>query len=162
MSSAAVPDQFIVGGTSLGFRRGVSSWEVTPDRILCVGEATSESASRAEDWLICLVTDVQGAWVEASLYSHGRNDALQWLSLALSSSMEVKLANAPPFRSRVMWPPELRERPLFEFQVSPLRRVFGRSLRRLGWPSRGGIQTIHPRVLSALWRTRRLKTSQLD
>jgi hypothetical protein len=150
------PDQFVVGGLTLGYRLGSAEWEIGRDDIVCVGEATTESPTSGEDWLICLVTDTHGTWVEASLYSQGRNDALQWLSNALSSSMEVKLAHAPPYRSRVMWPPEMKERPLFEYQVSPLRRAFSRGLRRLGFEARGGVQTVHPGVLDYLWRNRHL------
>ncbi len=158
MYSLEVPEQFSVEAARLAYRSARSSWEIAPERILCVGEATSESP--VEDWLLCLITDVQGNWVEASLYAQGRNDALQWLSQALGSSLEVKLANAPPFRSRVMWPPALRESPLFEYQVSLLRRTFSRGLRRLGIPLRTSVQSVHPQVMDSLWRTRRQTTSQ--
>ena len=151
MYSLEVQDQFIVHGARLVYRDGQTSWEVTPERIFCVGEATSESP--VEDWLLCLVTDVRGNWVEASLYSQGRNDALQWLSQALGTSLEVKLAHAPPFRSRVMWPPPLQERPLFAYQASWFRRTFSRVLRSLRLQS--PIQTVHPQVMNSLWRTRR-------
>src|SRR5581483_11979321 len=149
------PDRFVVEGLTLGYRQGRAEWDIGRHEIVCVGEATTESPT-GEDWLICLITDVHGTWFEASLYSPGRNDALQWLSNALNSSMEVKLAHAPPFRSRVMWPPEMKERPLFEYQVSPLRRAFSRGLRRLGFSGRGGVQTVHPGVLDYLWRNRNL------
>jgi len=146
----------VVGGLTLGYRQGHAEWEIGRNDVVCIGEATVESARYGEDWLICVITDIHGTWVEASLYSQGRNDALQWLSSALSSSMEVKLAHAPPFRSRVMWPPEMKERPLFEYQVSPLRRAFSRGLRRLGFGTPGGVQTVHPAVLDYLWRNRHL------
>jgi hypothetical protein len=153
MYSVETPEQFTTDATRLAYRSGHTSWEITPDRILCVGEAISDA--RVEDWLLCLVTDRQGTWIEASLFAQGRNDALQWLSQALGSSLEVKLANAPPFRNRVMWPPPLKDRPLFEYQVSAFRRLFSRRLRWLGVPLRSAVQTVHPRVVDSLWRTRR-------
>ena len=128
--------------------------DISLERILCVGEATTDSPGSGEDWLLCLVTDDYGTWVEGSMYAAGRNDALQWLSLALGTSMEVKLAHAPPFRSRIMWPPPLREEALFEYQISTLRRLFGRGLRRLGFPPHGSIQTVRPAVLESLRRSR--------
>ena len=157
MYSLEAPDQFIPDGVRLRYRGGRAAWEVTPERILCVGEATSESPM--EDWLLCLITDVQGNWVEGSLFSQGRNDALQWLSQALGASLEVKLAHAPPFRSRVMWPPPLQERPLFTYQASLFRRAFSRGLRRLGVPLQTPVQTVHPQVMGSLWRTRRVSRS---
>ena len=153
MYSLQVPEQFTIEGTRLVYRSSQSSWEVTPDRILCVGEAVTDTA--VEDWLLCLVTDVRGSWVEASLYAQGRNDALQWLSVALGGSLEVKLAHAPPLRSRVVWPPALQELPLFEYQVSLLRRTFSRGLRRLGVPLPSAVQTVHPQVMDSLWRAHR-------
>lgn len=157
MYSLETPDQFTIEGARLVYRGGRTSWEVAPERIFCVGEATSESP--VEDWLLCLITDVRGNWVEASLYSQGRNDALQWLSQALGISLEVKLAHAPPFRSRVMWPPPLQERPLFAYQASLFRRTFSRGLRWLGMPLQSPVQTVHPQVMDSLWRTRRVSRS---
>jgi hypothetical protein len=153
MYQLEISARFSIEGARLAFHGAQSSWQVTPDRILCVGEATSESP--LEDWLLCLVTDVAGNWVEGSLYSQGRNDALQWLSQALGTSLEVKLAHAPPFRSRVMWPPALQERPLFAYQASFLRRAFSRGLRWLGVALQPPIQSVHPQVVSSLWRTHR-------
>jgi hypothetical protein len=159
MSREDVFEQFTVSGATLSYRRGRESWEITPDRIACVGEATTES-SRGEDWLLCLITDQHGAWLEASLYAPGRNDALQWLSTAVGTSLEVKLANAPAYRSRVMWPPPLREQPLFEFQISPLRRAFSRALRRLGFAPSGAVQTVNRTVLEHLWAADRPPASR--
>ena len=50
----------------------------------------------------------------------------------------------------------MKERPLFEYQVSPLRRAFSRGLRRLGFVGQGAVQTVHPGVLDYLWRNRHL------
>ena len=126
------------------------TWEITPERILCVGEATTDSASAGEDWMLCFVTDLNGNWLEASLYAPGRNAALHWLSMHLGHSFEVKLANAPGFRSRVMWPPEIRDEPFFLYQVSPVWRLLGRTLRRLGVSPPSAVQSIHPAVLEHL------------
>jgi hypothetical protein len=157
MYSVDVPEQFTMDATRLAYRSPQTSWEIAPDRILCVGEAIRDA--RVEDWLLCIVTDVRGGWVEGSLFAQGRNNAIQWLSQSLGSSLELKLANAPPFRSRVMWPPALKERPLFEYQVSPLRRAFSRGLRWLGVPLRSAVQTVHPQVVDSLWRSRRQSAS---
>ncbi len=157
MYATQIPEQFTMDATRLAYRGPQSSWEITPDRILCVGEAISDA--RVEDWLLCLVTDVRGGWIEGSLFAQGRNNALQWLSQALGSSLEVKLARAPPFRSRVMWPPALQEQPLFEYQVSAFRRAFSRRLRWLGVPLRSAVQTVHPQVVESLWRSRRQSAS---
>jgi hypothetical protein len=156
MYAAESADRFVVGGTSLRYESaGGGSWELIAEQILCMGEATSESGPADEDWHICFVTDTHGTWVEGSLHAEGRNDALQWLSVRLGCSLEVKLANAPPFRSRVMWPRELLERPLFEYQVKPWRRLFSRSMRRFGSPSLGGVQSVHPDLLGVRGLRRR-------
>lgn len=150
-STADVADRFIVGGTALRYESsGGSSWEIIAEQILCIGEATSESGPAEEDWDLCFVTDAHGAWLEGSLHALGRNDALQWLSVRLDCSLEVKLANAPAFRSRVMWPRGMLERPLFQYQIAPLRRRFSRTLRRLGVSPLHAVQSVHPAVMERL------------
>ncbi len=160
MPPEEVTNCFTVHGASLSYGDGHTSWQMTPDRIVCVGEATTESSGGGEDWVLCVLTDLHGTWVEASLYSTGRNDALQWLSTVLGASLEVKLANAPPFRSRVMWPRGLEDRSLFEYQAPLLRRTFSRGLRRLGLAPWRGVQTVRPAVLTYLWRTPRHTASR--
>jgi hypothetical protein len=141
-------DRFVVGAGSLRYESANgAAWEFIAEQILCVGEATTESGADGEDWKLCLVTNAHGEWAEGSLQADGRNDALQWLSVKLGCSLEVKLANAPAFRSRVMWPAALLERPLFEYQVAPLRRIFSRTLRRIGFATVQPVQSIHPAVL---------------
>jgi hypothetical protein len=146
-------DRFIVGGTILRYAPAAGEgWELIGERILCVGEATIEAGPLGEDWQLCFVTDRDGAWLEGSLFAEGRNEALHWLSVRLGCSLEVKLANAPPFRSRVMWPLVLLERPLFQYQVTLARRLFSRGLRRLGFPPLSAVQCVHPGTLRALGR----------
>jgi hypothetical protein len=156
MYSTAPSDRFIVGGAALRYEsEGGASWELIAEQILCVGESTSERGAADEDWRMCFVTDVHGSWLEGSLQAEARNDALQWLSVRLGCSFELKLANAPAFRSRVMWPTGLLEQPLFGYQVTPLRRIFSRTARQLGFKPLGGVQSVNPAILQMLWRTRR-------
>ncbi len=146
-------DRFIVGGTILRYEpAGGAGWELIGERILCVGEATIEVGPVGEDWQLCFVTDRDGSWLESSLFAEGRNDALHWLSVRLGCSLEVKLAHAPPFRSRVMWPPGLLEQPLFQYQVTLARRLFSRGLRRLGFPPISAVQCVQPDILRSLER----------
>ncbi len=153
MYAEAGCDRFLVGGTSLGFESaGGRRWDVLGEQIRCLGESTAESPTGGEDWTLCVILDLQGAWIEGSLFAAGRNDALQWLSIRLGCSLELKLANGSPFRSRVMWPIRLADQPLFNYQISPFRRYFSRTCRRLGLRPAGGIQTVRPEILRHLWR----------
>jgi hypothetical protein len=148
-------DRFVVGGVSLRYESsGGASWDLIAEQILCLGEATTESGL-LDEWRLCFVTDQHGAWLEGSMSALGRNDALHWLSVRLGCSLEVKLANTRAFRSRVMWPPELRERPLFQYQVPYWRRLFSRGLRRLGFAPLGSVQTVQAELLVALRKPRR-------
>jgi hypothetical protein len=159
--ATAQPERFLVGGTALRYEsEGGAAWELLAEQILCIGESTSERGWADEDWRICFVTDAQGTWLEGSLHAESRNDALQWLSVRLGCSLELKLANAPAFRSRVMWPTPLLEQPLFEYQVSPLRRLFSRTARQLGLPPAGGVQSVNPAILEKLWRSHRSPLSR--
>ncbi|HEY3786680.1 MAG TPA: hypothetical protein VGL55_15490 [Steroidobacteraceae bacterium] len=154
MYSTAPGERFIVGGTVLRYESAGGDWELIAEQILCIGEATTESGPAEDGWHICFITDPHGQWLEGSLQAEGRNDLLHWLSVRLGSSLEVKLANAPPFRSRVMWPGGMLEQPLFEYQISPWRRIFSRSLRRLGFGPLAAVQSVRPEVMRALWRAR--------
>lgn len=149
-------DRFLVGGTALRYESASgSAWEIIAEQIRCIGEATGEAGRADETWNLCFVLDAHGTWVEGSLYAQDRNDALQWLSVRLGCSFELKLANAPAFRSRVMWPKSMLERPLFEYQVTPLRRIFSRAARRLGLAPIGGVQAVRAEVLEKMekiWR----------
>jgi len=159
--AAELSDRFIVGGMALRYESSSgATWELIGEQILCLGEATAESGAADEDWRLCFVTDLHGAWLEGSMLAEGRNDALQWLSVRLNSSLEVKLANAPAFCSRVIWPPELSDRPLFQYQVSLVRRMLSRTLRRIGFSSVCAVQSVHPDVLQYLWRARRSPASR--
>jgi hypothetical protein len=159
--SSDSPDRFVVGGAALHYEgnRG-AAWELVAEQILCIGESTSESGLAAEDWHLCFVTDMHGTWLEGSLHAQSRNDALQWLSVRLGCSLELKLANAPAFRSRVMWPPAMLEQPLFDYQVGPLRRLFSRTARQLGFPPLNAVQSVRPFVLESLWRAKRHPSSR--
>jgi hypothetical protein len=142
-------ERFVVGGTALRYESaGGASWEIIAEQIRCIGESTTEAGPLDEAWYLCFVTDSHGAWLEGSLHAEGRNDALQWLSVRLGCSLEVKLANAPAFRSRVMWPGDLVERPLFQYQVAPWRRIFSRGLRRLGLAPLRSVQCVHADILA--------------
>jgi len=153
MYSSEQADRFIVGGTALRYESSNGSgWELIAEQILCIAEATTECGIYADDWHICFVTDPHGNWLEGSLEAEGRNEALHWLSVRLACSLEVKLANAPPFRSRIMWPASMLEQPLFQYQVPLWRRLFSRSLRRLGFGPLGGVQSVHPDIVRSLWR----------
>ena len=156
MYSTEVTDRFMVGGTALRFESaGGAAWELIAEQILCIGESTSEAGISHEDWHLCFVMDAHGSWVEGSLHAESRNDALQWLSVRLASSLELKLVNSPPFRSRVMWPPSLLDQPLFDYQVPTLRRLFSRAARQLGFAPLRAVQSVRPAILEKLWSRRR-------
>ncbi|HET9388353.1 MAG TPA: hypothetical protein VFO44_01775 [Steroidobacteraceae bacterium] len=153
MYSTELPDRFIVGGTALRYESSAGeSWELIAEQILCIGEATAESGPRGESWHLCFVTDPHGNWLEGSLEAEGRNDALHWLSVRLGCSLELKLANGPAFRSRVMWPMNLLEAPLFHYQIPTWRRLFSRSLRRIGLAPVTAVQSVRPDIVKTLWR----------
>jgi hypothetical protein len=149
-------DRFVVGGTALRYESADgAAWELLAEQILCIGESTSESGLADEDWQLCFVTNAHGSWVEGSLKAQSRNDALQWLSVRLGCSLELKLVNAPAFRSRVMWPTPLLDQPLFDYQVPGLRRMFSRAARQLGFAPLRAVQSVRPAVREKLWSAKR-------
>ena len=138
--------RFIVGERTLTYRLGKSSWEVTPEEILVVGESTNEMGPLADDYWLCIVVATDG-WLEGSFYAVGRDEAEDWLSTKLGTKLELRLLNSTSLQSRVMWPPALEGRPLFEYLEPPPRTRVGALLRKLGIGPFSTLSRMHPDVL---------------
>ena len=151
------PDQFITEAGRLVYRGGRSSWEVTPERIFCVGEATSESPRGR---LVAVphhgCTRQLGRGVSVLSGAQRRPAVVEPGPRHLAGSEARPCA---PFPEPCHVAAALQERALFAYQASLFRRTFSRGLRRLGVPLQSPVQTVHPQVMDSLWRTRRVSRS---
>ena len=120
-------------GTTLRYETGgIVAWSIDVRAIRVLGEATDESGPFGDDWKLCVVTQ-PGSWIELSMYADDVNGALDWLESQLGAPVDLRLGNSTSLASRVLWPPELAGRPLFEFTWPPPATAFGRLMRRIGY-----------------------------
>ena len=95
----------------------VGSADIDPHDVLVVGEYTTDSGPYSDDYFLVLILR-SGKDVEIPM---GRADhVLRGLERLTSTRMPLKLANRTDFTSRVMYPPNLLDRPLYEFSREPV------------------------------------------
>jgi hypothetical protein len=103
------------------------SFAIPLDHVAAIGEYTTDNGPLVDDWFLVFVLNDGADWLEASMYAEGIAAFLNELSAALSTPMDVGLAASADFKSRVIWPPTVGGRRLFEF--SPI--TANRFLRRI-------------------------------
>jgi hypothetical protein len=92
------------------------SREITSRDVLVVGEFTTESGPYADDYFVVVVLrtgNVVEVPTDAADEIHAELERLTGTALA------VGLANRTDFASRVLYPPALRDHPLYEFTPAP-------------------------------------------
>jgi hypothetical protein len=106
---------------------GYGTWELPVDQVRVIGQYTDENGPHAADWFLVFVTS-DGSWYGASNYADAQDrpkrtafeQALQkhFKSIVLDAG-DRTLVTSTTFNSLIMWPPELQDKKLFDFQ--PLR-----------------------------------------
>ena len=87
-----------------------------------VGESTDQNGPYVEDWHLCLGD--RSDWTEIPVSALGFETFLEELSLKLGFPPKLKLGNSADFKSRVMWPLTLADKPLFSYR----KKLFGLSV----------------------------------
>jgi hypothetical protein len=103
------------------------SFAISLDEVAVIGEYTTDSGPFVDDWFVVFVHRDGVEWFEASMYAEELAEFLRDLAIALETGMETGLAASTDFASRVIWPPSIAGRPLFDFRTvtasSFLRRL---------------------------------------
>jgi hypothetical protein len=105
---------------------GTVLWSLPIKRLTVVGEYTTANGPYIDDYFYVFVPEALD-WCEASFYSEERDDALKVLGNRLGHPIESGLQTSADYASRVMWPPSLLGRPLFDFRKTQ-RTGLGRVL----------------------------------
>jgi len=87
-------------------------WELGINDLAVLGEYTCDSIG--DDYFLIFVT-ASGDRYEASFYANERDEFLTKLGLNLGLQLECCLCNSTELNSRVMWPEEITNKPLFKF-----------------------------------------------
>ena len=91
------------------------NWQISISEIIAFGEYTTDNGPYIDDWFMVFVTR-DFNWVEASNYCAGADDVRTALAQRWGvESLYGKLWGHTDFASRVIWPTELADQPLFGF-----------------------------------------------
>lgn len=95
-------------------RHGHLLWHLKPENIVLVGEYTTNEGPWGDDWfLVFAVSNKIPYFVTCSVYSNGRDEALEFLRTRFH--IEPKLTNSTEWKSVVLWPRAIEGAPLIEF-----------------------------------------------
>jgi hypothetical protein len=104
-----------------------SEWTIRVDDIRIIGEATNQNGPFADDYYLCFATGPQ-MWHEASFYAAGRDSFLAALGARLGVKFQLNLSSSTDFASRILWPFELADQPMFDYRDVPPKTMVGRML----------------------------------
>lgn len=108
------------------------SWTIRLGDVRLIGEATNQDGPFADDYFLCFATNSE-RWYEASFYAENRDDFLATLGARLGTEFRLELSFSTDFSSRILWPVEYADQPMFDFRDIPPQTVFGRFLNFLGF-----------------------------
>jgi hypothetical protein len=95
------------------------AWQIPITEIVAFGEYSTDNGPYIDDWFMVFVTRGFN-WVEASNYCAGSDTVRNALAQQWGvESLYGKLWGHTDFASRLIWPLELAEQPLFEFVERP-------------------------------------------
>ena len=95
-------------------------WSVPVADVRLIGEYTNSDGPYLDDYFLVFLTAPEGGWHQASFYAKGRDEALAELSRSVGAPLECGLCDSTHYKTRIMWPPHLRNEELME--VLPLRK----------------------------------------
>jgi len=85
-----------------------------------IGEYTNSDGPYLDDYFLVFLTAPEGGWHQASFYAKGRDETLAALSKDLGVPLECGLCHSTQYKTRIMWPPHLKDQELME--VLPLKK----------------------------------------
>lgn len=119
-------------------------WELAVRDLRLVGEATNENGPFLDDWMLIFASGSPG-WFEASFYATIHTDFQERLGQVLGAPLQTALASSATFNSRILWPPRLEGKPVFQYVDAPPRNLWERAIWKLFGPMRN-TQSFTPEV----------------
>ena len=106
----------------LFYRYEKGCWSIAIPNIRLVAEYTT--SSWGDDYFFVFLDQTQDKYFEASFYAKGRDETLGTLGKKLGVKLECRLVNSTDFKSRIIWPLHLEDKPLFD--IIPNETAFAR------------------------------------
>ena len=97
-------------------------WSLSLCDIRLIGEYTNSDGPFFDDYFLVFLSAVEGDWHQASFYADGCDSFLEVLSGALGTRIETGLCTSADFRTRILWPPDVIDKPFMEIVPKPTRR----------------------------------------
>lgn len=94
---------------------GGVGWAIPLGSLLVIGEYTDDNGPQVDNHFLVFVSHLGPSWFEASLHAEGREAFLSELGRKLGMNLICQLYDSSGLNSRVIWPPEIENQPLFEF-----------------------------------------------
>lgn len=105
----------------------LGNFSIPLSEVALIGEFTTDHGPHQDDWFMVFVPRGGGGWHEVSMAAEGMDRFIEDLGEALDTRLVPSFAGGTDYASRIVWPPELAERPLFVFSrassSNPLRRL---------------------------------------
>lgn len=99
---------------TITYRSSHSNWSVPISSIRLIAEYTNSDGPYLDDYFIVFLTAMENGWYEASFYAKGRDELLNALSRNLAAPLDCGLFNSAKYKTRIMWPPHLKDQPLMD------------------------------------------------
>ena len=97
-------------------------WNLKLSDVGLIGEYTNSDGPVLGDYFFVFLTAAEGGWHQASFYADGLDVFLADLAAALGSPIETGLCNSADFKTRILWPSDIRGEPLMKMVAKPTRR----------------------------------------
>ncbi|MCA9125308.1 MAG: hypothetical protein H6822_35030 [Planctomycetaceae bacterium] len=104
-----------------------SAWTIRVEDVRIIGEATNQNGPFADDYFLCFATG-PAMWHEASFYAAGRDPFLAALGARLGVTLQLDLTSSADFASRILWPLELADMPMFKYEDVRPKTIVGRMI----------------------------------
>ena len=103
---------------------GLNPKELSISDLIIIGEYTTDNGPFLDDWFLTLVT--LNEWIEISMYTVGMTKFLKDLSKVVNADLSTSLANSSIWKTRIMFPNELKEKELFEVEDIEPKSLLGK------------------------------------
>ena len=104
-------------------------WSVKLSDVHLIAEYTTANGPHIDDYFFVFLTAKENGWHEASFYAEGKNTAFDAIEKVLGAPIEIGLCNSTEYRTRILWPPALKGKPLMQIVPNPTK--LGRILSKI-------------------------------
>jgi hypothetical protein len=107
----------------LGIQNGVlyyrspqsGSWNLPLKELAIIGEYTTDVGPVLDDWFLVFVHHSGSRWFECSMRATDTEAVVAALGDMLDIELKPGLANVTEYKSRILWPPPMKDAAIFTF-----------------------------------------------